>query len=234
MVKKILSFIFILICLPIVITCGLFTIIGISILKRFNNELSQKIKYNITLTTLKFIKYIKIINGLHTQYINTVCENGGDILEVGFGAGITADIIQTHNIKTHTIIEKDEFFFNELLRWSQNKNNITTIKGDWTTAIPIDKKYDGIFFDLWYKKEDYKYREMLFNTLKNHTKSVTIFVCATTNSFDKELYIKDGHRYEELIYNKPTLKWYDFISNVAVALNVKVDTFKGIRKVTYK
>ena len=35
-----------------------------------------------------------------------VCENGGDILEIGFGMGISANYIQSHTINSHTIIEK--------------------------------------------------------------------------------------------------------------------------------
>ena len=34
-----------------------------------------------------------------------VCENGGDILEIGFGMGISAGYIQANNINSHTIIE---------------------------------------------------------------------------------------------------------------------------------
>ena len=30
------------------------------------------------------------------------CENGGDILEIGFGMGISAGYIQQHTINTHT------------------------------------------------------------------------------------------------------------------------------------
>ena len=234
MTKKILSFILILICIPIIILICLSLLTITHIIKIFDKKLSQNITYRIVLVTLKFVRHIKIMDGLYTQYIDTVCENNGDILEIGFGAGITADKIQNHNINTHTIIEKDEFFFNELLKWAKHKHNINTIKGDWITSIPKDKKYDGIFLDLWHKKEDYKYRETLFNTLQPHVKPGTIFVCATTNSFDEELYIKDGHKYEKLTYNKPPFKWYDFISNMSVILKVKVDAFNGIRKVTYK
>ena len=35
-----------------------------------------------------------------------ICENGGDILEIGFGMGISAGYIQANNINSHTIIEK--------------------------------------------------------------------------------------------------------------------------------
>ena len=34
-----------------------------------------------------------------------VCEGGGDILEIGFGMGISATYIQSHTINSHTIIE---------------------------------------------------------------------------------------------------------------------------------
>ena len=34
-----------------------------------------------------------------------VCENGGDILEIGYGMGISAGYIQSHSISSHTIIE---------------------------------------------------------------------------------------------------------------------------------
>ena len=34
-----------------------------------------------------------------------VTQNGGDILEIGFGMGISANYIQSHSISSHTIIE---------------------------------------------------------------------------------------------------------------------------------
>ena len=34
-----------------------------------------------------------------------VCQNGGDILEIGFGMGISAGYIQSHSITSHTIVE---------------------------------------------------------------------------------------------------------------------------------
>ena len=33
------------------------------------------------------------------------CQNGGDILEIGFGMGISAGYIQSHSINSHTICE---------------------------------------------------------------------------------------------------------------------------------
>jgi len=34
-----------------------------------------------------------------------VCSNGGDILEIGFGMGISAGHIQANSISSHTIVE---------------------------------------------------------------------------------------------------------------------------------
>ena len=57
---------------------------------------------------------IKILNNLHRKYAEVICKNGGDILEIGFGGGITSEMIQNCNIKTHTIIEIDSYFYGKL------------------------------------------------------------------------------------------------------------------------
>ena len=42
---------------------------------------------------------------LMRQHAEFVCSLGGDILEIGFGMGISAGFIQKQGIKSHTIIE---------------------------------------------------------------------------------------------------------------------------------
>ena len=39
-----------------------------------------------------------------------VCSGGGDILEIGFGMGISASFIQQQNISSHTIVESHRIF----------------------------------------------------------------------------------------------------------------------------
>ena len=78
-----------------------------------------------------------------------VCSNGGDILELGFGMGISAELIQLHNIKSHTICEINDNLFEDLEEWSKNKKNVKCIKGDWFDNIHNLKVYDGIFFDTY-------------------------------------------------------------------------------------
>lgn len=82
------------------------------------------------------------------KHAEVVCQNGGDILEIGFGMGISADYIQSHNVKSHTIIEKDKKVYKKLLEWSKDKPNVKTIFGDWITNLP-EQKFDGIFRDTW-------------------------------------------------------------------------------------
>src|SRR6056300_4109 len=82
------------------------------------------------------------------KHAEIVCQNGGDILEIGFGMGISADYIQSHNIKSHTIIENDKKIYEKLLEWSKDKPNVKTIFGDWITSLP-EQKFDGIFRDTW-------------------------------------------------------------------------------------
>ena len=43
---------------------------------------------------------------LMKRHAEVACENGGDILEIGFGMGISANYIQQQNPDSHTIIEE--------------------------------------------------------------------------------------------------------------------------------
>jgi len=82
------------------------------------------------------------------KHAEVVCQNGGDILEIGFGMGISADYIQSYDITSHTIIENDKKIYEKLLEWSKDKPNVKTIFGDWITSLP-EQKFDGIFRDTW-------------------------------------------------------------------------------------
>tara|TARA_R110000782_G_scaffold120296_2_gene211200 strand:+ start:102 stop:668 length:567 start_codon:yes stop_codon:yes gene_type:complete len=76
-----------------------------------------------------------------------VCENGGDILEIGFGMGISANYIQSHNIKSHTIIEYHPQVYNKAQIWAEDKPNVNLILGDWKSSLNLLSTYDGIFYD---------------------------------------------------------------------------------------
>lgn len=76
-----------------------------------------------------------------------ICENGGDILELGFGMGICADYIQAESINSHTIVEIHPEIIVKAQEWASGKPNVTIIEGDWFTANL--STYDGIFLDTY-------------------------------------------------------------------------------------
>ena len=77
-----------------------------------------------------------------------ISENGGNILEIGFGLGISANKIQGNNPTKHVIIEIEEEIYNKALEWADGKNNVEVILGDWKTTVGnITDKFDGIYMD---------------------------------------------------------------------------------------
>jgi hypothetical protein len=76
-------------------------------------------------------------------------QNGGDILELGFGMHISADFIQSNpNVTSHTIIEIHPQQYQRALEWAKDKKNVEIILGDWVDLLPlVNRKFDGILFD---------------------------------------------------------------------------------------
>ena len=83
------------------------------------------------------------------RHAEFVCENGGNILEVGFGMGISADYIQSHNPNSHTIVEVHPQLAEKARDWAEDKSNVTILEGDWHDVISTLGKFDGIFFDAY-------------------------------------------------------------------------------------
>ncbi len=92
--------------------------------------------------------YMKMLSDIVTQ-------NGGDILEVGFGMGISCHYIQNQkSIKTHTIIE----FHPDVIKRCKHIyhreikiNKIILIEGFWEDTVMFLKNnsFDGILFDTY-------------------------------------------------------------------------------------
>ena len=81
-----------------------------------------------------------------------VTSNGGRILEIGFGLGIAANLIQTNNIEEHTVIEANYQVFQKLLEFQSNsKKKVTAIFGFWQEVINEfeNESFDGILFDTY-------------------------------------------------------------------------------------
>ncbi|MDB3913299.1 class I SAM-dependent methyltransferase [Flavobacteriaceae bacterium] len=78
-----------------------------------------------------------------------ICEGGGDILEIGFGMGISAGYIQANSITSHTIVENHPQMIEKAKAWAEDKPNVTIVEGDWYDVKDSLSTYDGIFYDTW-------------------------------------------------------------------------------------
>ena len=132
-----------------------------------------------------------------------VTEGGGDILEIGFGMGISAGYIHSHSISSHTIVENHPQVISKSREWASGKSNVTIISQSWADVTGSLGKYDGIFYDV-----DFDDRWNLFSSsLNSLTKSGTKVTFFNThkeesNSFDIET------TYQQVVVNPPDCQYF--------------------------
>ncbi len=87
---------------------------------------------------------------------NVICETRGDILEIGFGRGISASMIQEHSVKSHTIIECNDGIVQRYQEWKKahTESDIRLVHGLWQDTIDQLGLFDGIFFHTYPLNED--------------------------------------------------------------------------------
>jgi hypothetical protein len=100
---------------------------------------------------------------LMKTFADFVTQNGGHILEIGFGMHISADYIQSNpNVLSHTIIEIHPIQYNRALEWADGKKNVNIILGDWVNILPLNNiKFDGILHDTHLESNMSKFLESI-------------------------------------------------------------------------
>ena len=126
-----------------------------------------------------------------------VCENGGDILEIGFGMGISAGHIQSNNINSHTIIENHPQIIEKAKAWAEDKPNVTIIEGDWYSVKDSLSTYDGVFYDTFGDDDTDNFTTVLPTLMKPGGKAT--WWNNFTNSDD--VFFIDGTTYESISIN---------------------------------
>ena len=117
-----------------------------------------------------------------------VTEGGGDILEIGFGMGISANYIQSHSISSHTIIEPHPQIVEKAVEWSSGKSNVTIISQSWADVTGSLGTYDGIFYDTSFDDKHNLFSSSLSELTKTGTKlSVFNSYSSETNIFNLEI-----------------------------------------------
>ena len=117
-----------------------------------------------------------------------VTQGGGDILEIGFGMGISAGYIQSHSISSHTIIENHPQIIEKLETWANGKSNVNIISQSWSDVTGSLSTYDGIFYDVDFDDNWNLFSSSLSSLTKSGTKlSVFNSVSNETNDHNIEM-----------------------------------------------
>lgn len=156
---------------------------------------------------------------------NYVSENHGDVLEIGFGRGVSAGFVQQGIVRSHTIIEMNrpciENFF---IPWreAQQSNRIEMIEGRWQDRLPELGQFDGILFHAFPMNEqefmDYvlnsiTFAEHAFGEMSNHLKPGGVFTYLTTEIDSL------SRRHQRALFN-----YFSEISFKVIPVNVPEDT----------
>lgn len=83
-----------------------------------------------------------------TKVFDILSETKGDILDIGYGWGVSSQHFYSKGVKSLTIIEKRKDVYQKAQKWAEDKPNVHLHFGDWIDIIPsLDKKFDGIYMD---------------------------------------------------------------------------------------
>ncbi|WP_282123521.1 class I SAM-dependent methyltransferase [Algibacter mikhailovii] len=94
---------------------------------------------------------------LMKEMAKAIAENGGDILEIGFGRGVSADMIMQHPINSYTAVECNndviKTYFETFKTTHENKK-IQLVHGLWQDHINDLGLFDGILFHTYPLNDD--------------------------------------------------------------------------------
>ncbi len=120
----------------------------------FENYVKSEVEYE---DGFLIDKYGTVLMSIYEEPImkvaaEVVTQNGGDILNVGFGLGIVDHFIQLKTPNSHTIIEANNHIYREALKNGWNKN-VELLHECWSVSIERfikeGRKFDGIYYDIF-------------------------------------------------------------------------------------
>ena len=100
-----------------------------------------------------------------TELAAIATRNGGNVLEIGFGLGLSASFIQEKEVYRHYIVEANYDIFQRLLEFSKSASSkVIPIFGFWQDVVPQlqSDSFDGILYDPYPTSQD-EYLSSEFN-----------------------------------------------------------------------
>ena len=93
-------------------------------------------------------------------------ESRVDVLEVGFGMGISASYIQAGHPRSHTIIECNHDVMKAFAEWAGKyaDRDIRLVQGRWQDVVDRLDRFDGVFFDTYPASEE-EFEEAVINSI---------------------------------------------------------------------
>lgn len=134
-----------------------------------------------------------------------ICQNGGHILEIGFGMGISANYIQQNNILSHTVVENHPDVIPKALEWAAEKPNVTVITGSWYDVLDDLATYDGVFYDT-YGDTDIQFFTSSLPTLVNPGAKTTWW---NTLPNSESIFDFDNIQYQEFVVSPPENSYFN-------------------------
>ncbi len=104
-------------------------------------------------------------DGYMRTLADIACSQGGVVLEVGFGMGISAEYVQTHQIAEHIIIEANADVFQKLAQFATKScTPVRPYFGFWQEVLPLipDNSITGILFDTYPLAEEEIHKNHFF------------------------------------------------------------------------
>ena len=148
--------------------------------------------------------------------------NGGNVLEVGFGLGLSAHFIQRRDVYRHYIVEANYDVFQQLLEFSKSASSkVIPIFGFWQDVVPQlqSNSFDGILYDPYPTHYD-EYRLSEFNFIFHAQRLLkpgglfTYYTCLEQASDDfidmaKEAGFRAGGGYSIDVHPPSDCKYWD-------------------------
>jgi len=137
-------------------------------------------------------------------YSHIVCQNGGNVLDIGFGMGFSANKMSELS-ETYTCIEINPQIYETAIQWASDKPNVEIIFGDWVDVIPtLNKKFDGIFMDT-HDDENYRKFEEYASIVSKEGTILSIF-----NYFD----LRDRSELNEYVCKMDSLNFAKVVNGI--------------------